>query len=168
MQFCFACSQSAVVHSHPWWPNYCFGNGPLCAILHEVNILLEKRLRAPLAGTGKPELLKGDPRGYWSRRITQEHRLIYKLGGEYPRVAQCGNPLNPGPRPLPARTLGTAAPDETSVTFDSLIPRHPRPLPPPLKKPKLRCNFSFRSTIVSLRHSASAHYDNYPRPGVNQ
>lgn len=41
--------------------------------------LLEEIQRTPFLGTGKPEPLKGDFKGYWSRRIDEEHRLIYKM-----------------------------------------------------------------------------------------
>ncbi len=58
------------------------------AILRKINGLLKECLRTPFAGTGKPELLKGNMRGYWSRRITQEHRLVYKITGEELRIAQ--------------------------------------------------------------------------------
>jgi toxin YoeB len=37
--------------------------------------------RTPFHGTAKPEPLKGDLAGWWSRRVTQEHRLIYKVMG---------------------------------------------------------------------------------------
>jgi toxin YoeB len=41
--------------------------------------LVEETSRTPFKGTGKPEPLKGDLAGWWSRRIDQEHRLIYKV-----------------------------------------------------------------------------------------
>jgi toxin YoeB len=44
---------------------------------------------SPQAGLGKPEALKHGFQGYWSRRITDEHRLIYKLAGDEIRIAQC-------------------------------------------------------------------------------
>ncbi len=40
--------------------------------------LIEEIMRSPFDGIGKPEPLKGDFKGFWSRRITDEHRLIYK------------------------------------------------------------------------------------------
>jgi len=48
-------------------------------ILDKLNRLLQECQRTPFVGTGKPELLKGNLRGYWSRRITQEHRLLYRV-----------------------------------------------------------------------------------------
>ena len=45
--------------------------------------------RTPFAGTGKPEALQGDLRGAWSRRITQEHRLVYEVEAGRIRVLAC-------------------------------------------------------------------------------
>ena len=43
----------------------------------------------PFAGLGKPEPLKGNYTGYWSRRITQQHRLIYKVKNDVLFIASC-------------------------------------------------------------------------------
>ena len=43
----------------------------------------------PFQGNGKPEPLKGDLSGFWSRRIDQEHRLIYKIEGDEIQVLSC-------------------------------------------------------------------------------
>ncbi len=73
------------------WEQYLHWQRTDAKILAKINGLLQECARTPFAGTGKPEPLKGNNyRGYWSRRITQEHRLIYKLEGEYLRIAQCG------------------------------------------------------------------------------
>lgn len=45
--------------------------------------------REPFKGLGKPEPLKGDYRGFWSRRITQEHRLIYKVESDSIFIVKC-------------------------------------------------------------------------------
>ncbi|MCF6346872.1 MAG: Txe/YoeB family addiction module toxin [Flavobacteriaceae bacterium] len=45
-------------------------------------VLLESIKSNPFKGIGKPEPLKGNLSGYWSRRITQEHRLVYKITGK--------------------------------------------------------------------------------------
>ncbi len=52
------------------------GNKPF---LKKLFILLEELYDHPLSGTGKPEPLKHNLTGYWSRRINKEHRLIYKI-----------------------------------------------------------------------------------------
>ncbi len=44
--------------------------------------LIEDIKKSPFKGLGKPEPLKGDFSGYWSRRITNEHRLVYKIDGK--------------------------------------------------------------------------------------
>lgn len=46
-------------------------------ILEEINDLLEECQRHPFTGTGKPEPLRNNLTGFWSRRITKEHRLVY-------------------------------------------------------------------------------------------
>ena len=47
--------------------------------LKRINRLIQEALRDPGSGTGKPERLSGDLSGYWSRRIDQEHRLVYTV-----------------------------------------------------------------------------------------
>ena len=58
-----------------------------------LNDLINECLRHPFIGTGKPEPLKGNWRGWWSRRITQEHRLVYRVTGKDAEqrleIAQC-------------------------------------------------------------------------------
>lgn len=49
------------------------------AVLKKLQILLTELIEHPFTGTGKPEPLKHQLRGFWSRRITTEHRLIYKV-----------------------------------------------------------------------------------------
>lgn len=51
-------------------------------MLHKVYALIEDTRRRPFAGLGKPELLKGDLAGWWSRRITGDHRLVYRFAGK--------------------------------------------------------------------------------------
>ncbi|TGA96426.1 Txe/YoeB family addiction module toxin [Streptomyces sp. MZ04] len=59
-------------------------------ILKRINILLQDIARnGPDEGIGKPEPLKHGFHGYWSRRITDEHRLIYKVVEDEIRVAAC-------------------------------------------------------------------------------
>ena len=58
-------------------------------ILQRVNELIRDTLRNPHSGIGKPEALKKSLKGWWSRRITQEHRLIYREEGESLMIMQC-------------------------------------------------------------------------------
>lgn len=49
--------------------------------LAKLNSLIEDVRRDPFRGLGKPEPLKGDHAGWWSRRISDEHRLVYRVTG---------------------------------------------------------------------------------------
>lgn len=71
------------------WEDYLYWQASDEGVLVKINELLKECLRTPFKGRGKPEPLKGDLRGYWSRRITQEHRLVYKVTSETIYVAQC-------------------------------------------------------------------------------
>lgn len=61
--------------------------------LKRLNDLIEECRRTPFKGTGKPEPLKGDLQGWWSRRITGEDRLVYRVEGRAEEqrleIAQC-------------------------------------------------------------------------------
>lgn len=57
--------------------------------LERVRKVVASALRTPSEGIGKPERLKGDLSGYWSRRITDEHRLVYKPEGDTLLIIQC-------------------------------------------------------------------------------
>ena len=57
--------------------------------LRKLNQLLQECQRTPFVGTGKPEPLKGDLAGLWSRRITQEHRLLYEVDANNVFVTSC-------------------------------------------------------------------------------
>jgi toxin YoeB len=58
-------------------------------VLERINLLLKDIQRNGNEGIGKPEALKHDFAGYWSRRITDEHRLVYKAAGDEVRIAAC-------------------------------------------------------------------------------
>ncbi len=51
-------------------------------ILMRINEMIKETKRTPFKGIGKPEGLKGDLSGWWSRRITQEDRLVYRVSGK--------------------------------------------------------------------------------------
>ncbi len=59
------------------------------AMLRKINQLIKECLRTPFAGTGKPEPLKGEFSGYWSRRINHEHRLVYEAKGDTLLIIAC-------------------------------------------------------------------------------
>jgi toxin YoeB len=58
-------------------------------LLERINGLIKECVRTPFAGTGKPEPLRGSLSGWWSRRITQEHRLVYRPSENGLLIAQC-------------------------------------------------------------------------------
>ena len=58
-------------------------------IQRKINALIKECQRTPFAGTGKPESLKQNLSGFWSRRITGEHRLVYKAENDILYIAQC-------------------------------------------------------------------------------
>lgn len=61
------------------WQDYQYWLATDRAILKRINRLIEECRRTPFEGTGKPEALKHQLAGYWSRRITEEHRLVYAV-----------------------------------------------------------------------------------------
>jgi toxin YoeB len=63
------------------WEDYRFWLRHDDAILRKINDLIEDARRCPFTGLGKPEPLKGDLAGWWSRRITGDHRLVYRVAG---------------------------------------------------------------------------------------
>lgn len=58
-------------------------------LLRKIFDLLESILRDPFQGIGKPEALKGDLRGYWSRRINDEHRIVYSVTANSVIIVSC-------------------------------------------------------------------------------
>lgn len=58
-------------------------------LLIRVVLLINDIMKHPFEGIGKPEALKGDLAGYWSRRIDQKHRLIYKVEDELITIISC-------------------------------------------------------------------------------
>ena len=59
------------------WDDYLFWHEQDKKTLKRINLLITAAAREPFAGIGKPEPLRGDLSGYWSRRIDDEHRLVY-------------------------------------------------------------------------------------------
>lgn len=60
-----------------------------CATLAQLNRPIRACQRHPFEGTGKPEHLRGDYSGFWSRRIDREDRLVYRVEGETLVILQC-------------------------------------------------------------------------------
>lgn len=75
------------------WADYLYWQEIGGKKLARLNALIEECRRHPFRGTGKPEALSGNLSGWWSRRIDQEHRLVYRVSGKSEaqalEVAQC-------------------------------------------------------------------------------
>ena len=71
------------------WDDYQFWIDKDRKVLQKINSLIKECQRTPFAGIGKPEALKQNLSGFWSRRITGEHRLIYKVEDDILYIAQC-------------------------------------------------------------------------------
>ena len=75
------------------WEDYRYWLDNDAKVLARINTLIEECRRHPFKGTGKPEPLGGNLAGWWSRRISQEHRLVYRVSGsgaaQALEVAQC-------------------------------------------------------------------------------
>jgi len=71
------------------WEDYLYWLKTDRKILDRINNLVKDISRNPYTGLGKPEPLKYKYQGYWSRRITEEHRLIYKVVNDEIHIAKC-------------------------------------------------------------------------------
>ncbi|MBX2922088.1 MAG: Txe/YoeB family addiction module toxin [Chitinophagaceae bacterium] len=71
------------------WEDYLYRQEQDKRILLRINELIKDTLRSPFKGIGKPEPLRGDLSGYWSRRITDEHRLVYTVKEKRLHIIQC-------------------------------------------------------------------------------
>lgn len=71
------------------WEDYLYWQGEDRKTLKRINQLLQDISRNYFKGLGKPEALKGNMSGYWSRRIDDTNRLVYKIENEQIIVAQC-------------------------------------------------------------------------------
>lgn len=61
------------------WRDYLWFQAEDRRLLKRINELIRDVCRSPFEGIGKPEPLKGDLSGYWSRRVNDEHRLVYTI-----------------------------------------------------------------------------------------
>lgn len=70
------------------WEGYPFWLQQDKRMVERINKLIKETQREPFFGIGKPEPLKHALAGYWSRRITDEHRMVYKVDGDALLIAQ--------------------------------------------------------------------------------
>lgn len=71
------------------WEDYLYWQKTDKKMILKINKLIKEILRTPYEGTGKPEPLKHKYRGFWSRRIDAEHRLIYKVLDKEIWIVKC-------------------------------------------------------------------------------
>ena len=71
------------------WDDYVWWQGQDKKTLRRINQLIQECLRHPFEGIGKPEPLRENLSGFWSRRIDQEHRLVYRADGENLVIIAC-------------------------------------------------------------------------------
>jgi toxin YoeB len=71
------------------WEDYLYWQQQDKKILVRINDLIKDAMRSPFRGIGKPEPLKESLGGFWSRRITDEHRLVYAVKESRFHIIQC-------------------------------------------------------------------------------
>ena len=77
-----------LVFSSESWEEYLYWQRTDADTLKRINLLIKEIMRDPYRGIGKPEPLKHAFQGYWSRRITAEHRIVYRKIADEIRIAQ--------------------------------------------------------------------------------
>lgn len=71
------------------WEDYLYWQNTDKTKLKRINLLIKEIRRMPFRGIGKPEPLKFDMASFWSRRIDEEHRLVYKIQQDNLYIIQC-------------------------------------------------------------------------------
>ena len=78
----------SLVFADQAWEDYLFWQQEDPARIEKIHTLIKAVRREPFKGIGKPEPLKGALSGFWSRRISDEHRMVYKVSGGDLLIAQ--------------------------------------------------------------------------------
>jgi toxin YoeB len=78
-----------LIFTEPGWEDYLFWQETDRRVLKKINALIKECTRSPYSGAGKPEQLRQNLSGWWSRRITEEHRLIYRVDDENLWIGNC-------------------------------------------------------------------------------
>ena len=71
------------------WDDYVYWQGQDRKTLRRINLLIRDTMRSPFAGIGKPEPLRENLSGFWSRRIDETHRLVYAVDGDDLAIVAC-------------------------------------------------------------------------------
>ena len=77
-----------IVFSGQAWDDYVYWQSADKTMVKRINLLIKDISRSPYDGIGKPEPLKHALSGFWSRRITDEHRIVYRVVGDGIELAQ--------------------------------------------------------------------------------
>lgn len=77
-----------LVFSELAWEDYLYWQKQDRKLVERINKLIEATAREPFTGIGKPEPLKHAFAGFWSRRINDEHRMVYQVTGDRLEIAQ--------------------------------------------------------------------------------
>jgi toxin YoeB len=64
------------------WDDYLYWQSNDVDMVAKINVMIKNARRSPFRGLGKPEPLRNDMAGWWSRRIDNEHRLVYRVTGK--------------------------------------------------------------------------------------
>ena len=80
---------SKILFTEDAWEDYLYWQFQDKKMLKRINQLLQDIERNEYTGIGKPEPLRGDLSGFWSRRIDDEHRIVYRLNGDRIEIIQC-------------------------------------------------------------------------------
>jgi toxin YoeB len=78
-----------IIFTKSAWEDYLYWQNTDKKILKRINELIKDIIHSPTKGLGKPEPLKFSLSGYWSRRIDDEHRLVYKVENNTLYLIQC-------------------------------------------------------------------------------
>ena len=71
------------------WEDYLYWQTQDKKLLKRINELIKDAEREPFSGLGKPEPLRGELSGFWSRRINSEHRLVYRINNGVLEILSC-------------------------------------------------------------------------------
>jgi len=71
------------------WQDYQYWSRTDVRMRDKINSLIDDIQRRPFSGIGKPEPLKRNLKGFWSRRVNREHRLVYRVEAGVLQIAQC-------------------------------------------------------------------------------
>jgi toxin YoeB len=130
------------------WDAYLYWQSQGCKTLKRINALIQDAAREPFAGLGKPEPLRGHLSGYWSRRIDDTHRLVYRATESTLVIVACRFHYEAGrmQRELQGRYVTISTVGEKAQAF---VPAPMPPRPPIDWTPELRGKFD--EALLALR-----------------